>query len=213
VGPAPARLTPVLTDTVLPPRPDPTDPAADAVTGFRKLDETEIYRGPVITLGLARFTAPDGTPFERQVVHHPGAVVVVPVIGHRTVVLVRQFRAAVGSELLEVPAGKRDVDGEPPETTAARELAEEIGYKPGRLHLLAHFYNSPGFSDELSHLYLAEDLEAVGREAAGIEEGHMSVHEIDLEEVPALIASGEIIDAKTIIGLALTREHLSGGRS
>ena len=181
------------------------------MTGFRKLDETEITRGPVITVGVAHFSAPDGTVFERQVVHHPGAVVVVPLIRPGTVVLVRQFRAAVESELLEVPAGKRDVDGEPPETTAGRELAEEIGYKPGRLRLLARFYNSPGFSDELSHLYLAEDLEAVGREAAGIEEGHMSVHEIDLDEVPDLIAGGEIIDAKTIIGLTLTREHLAGG--
>ena len=178
------------------------------MTEFRKLDETEVLRGPVITVGLARFTAPDGTAFERQVVHHPGAVVVVPLIRPGTVVLVRQFRAAVESELLEVPAGKRDVDGEPPETTAGRELAEEIGYRPGRLRLLARFYNSPGFSDELSHLYLAEDLHPVGREAADIEESHMSVHEVDLDEVPGLIASGEIVDAKTIIGLALTRERL-----
>ena len=179
------------------------------MTRFRKVDEAEVVRGPVIQVALARFTAPDGTAFERQVVHHPGAVVVVPLLRGRTVVLVRQFRAAVESELLELPAGKRDVDGEPPETTAARELAEEVGYRPGRLHRLARFYNSPGFSDELSHLYLAEDLEPVGREAAGIEEGHMSVHEIDLDDVPGLIASGEIIDAKTIIGLALTREHLA----
>lgn len=178
---------------------------------FRKVDETEVTRGPVISLGLARFTAPDGTEFERQIVHHPGAVVVVPLLDARTVVLVRQFRAAVDGELLELPAGKRDVDGEPPETTAGRELAEEIGYRPGRLRLLARFYNSPGFSDELSHLYLAQDLEPVGREAAGIEEGHMSVHEIALDNVPGLIATGEIIDAKTIIGLALTREHLAGG--
>ena len=181
------------------------------MTQFRKLAETELSRGPVISLGLARFAAPDGIEFERQIVHHPGAVVVVPLLDPETVVLVRQFRAAVGGELLELPAGKRDVDGEPPETTAGRELAEEIGFRPGRLHLLARFYNSPGFSDELSHLYLAEDLEPVGREAAGIEEGHMSVHEVDLDEVPGLIARGEIIDAKTIIGMALTREHLAGG--
>jgi 8-oxo-dGTP pyrophosphatase MutT (NUDIX family) len=178
------------------------------VTQFRKLDETEVARGPVIQVGVARFAAPDGTEFERQIVHHPGAVVVVPLLDRRTVVLVRQFRAAVDAELLEVPAGKRDVAGEAPEATAARELAEEIGYRPGRLRLLARFYNSPGFSDELSHLYLAEELEEVGREAAGIEEGHMSVHQIDLDAVPGLIATGEIVDAKTIIGLTLTREHL-----
>lgn len=181
------------------------------MTQFRKVDESELIRGPVISVGVARFTAPDGASFERQVVHHPGAVVVVPLLDRDTVVLVRQFRAAIDGELLELPAGKRDVEGEPTETTASRELAEEIGYRPGRLHLLARFYNSPGFSDELSHLYLAEDLQPVGRSAAGIEEGHMSVHEVGLADVPRLIATGEIIDAKTIIGLALTREHLAGG--
>ena len=163
----------------------------------------------MISVALARFTAPDGTAFERQIVHHPGAVVVVPLVDRSTAILVRQFRAAVDAELLELPAGKRDVEGEPPEVTAARELGEEIGFRPGRLHLLARFYNSPGFSDELSHLYLAEDLEPVGRAAAGIEEGHMSVHPVGLADVPELIARGDIIDAKTIIGLALTREHLA----
>ena len=177
---------------------------------FRKVDETEVANGPVIRLATARFTAPDGTSFERQIVHHPGAVVVVPLVDPGRVVLVRQFRAAVGTELLELPAGKRDVDGEPPEVTAARELAEEIGLRPGRLTLLARFYNSPGFSDELSHLFLAADMVQVDKEPAGIEEGHMSVHEVALAEVPGLVAAGEIIDAKTIIGLALTRERLAG---
>ena len=90
--------------------------------------------------------------FTRVVVRHPGAVVVVPVDGD-DVLLVRQFRAAVGDELLEVPAGKRDVDGEPPEETARRELEEEIGHRPGRLVKLAEFYNTPGFSDEYTHLF------------------------------------------------------------
>ena len=182
------------------------------MTQFRKVDESQLTSGPVISLALARFTAPDGSPFERQVVHHPGAVVVVPLLDNGRVMLVRQFRAAVEAELLELPAGKRDVDGEAPEVTAARELAEEVGLRPGRLHRLARFYNSPGFSDELSHLFLAEDLEACDRAPAGIEEGHMSTEEVDLADVPRLIAAGDIIDAKTIIGLALTREHLAGGQ-
>ena len=74
--------------------------------------------------------------------------------------MVRQYRAAVDGELLEMPAGKRDVDGEPTEVTAARELAEEVGRRAGRLELLARFYNSPGFTDELTWLYLARDLTA-----------------------------------------------------
>ena len=86
----------------------------------------------------------------------------VPVIVDRCgdAFLVRQWRVATGVELLEVPAGKRDVDGEAPETTANRELEEEIGYRAGRLDLLCEFYNSPGFCDEYTYLFLATELEA-----------------------------------------------------
>jgi len=96
--------------------------------------------------------------FERDVVHHPGAVSIVPVLGEE-VVLVRQYRAALDGLLLEIPAGKRDVPGEPPEVTAARELEEDIGYRSKDLVKLAEFYNSPGFSDEHSYVYLALDPE------------------------------------------------------
>jgi ADP-ribose pyrophosphatase len=178
------------------------------LTGFRSLGETELLRGPVISVGLARFEAPDGTRFERQIVHHPGAVVVVPVTDRRTVLMVRQFRAAVGADLLEVPAGKRDVTGETPEATAHRELVEEVGWAPGRLDLLARFYNSPGFCDELTHLFLARDLAPATLAPAGIEEGHMSVEEIALDDAPGLIAGGSIIDAKSIVGLCLARAVL-----
>ena len=118
--------------------------------------------------------------FERDVVHHPGAVVVVPLTASRTVVMVRQFRAAVDAELLELPAGKRDVRGEPTEITAARELAEEIGRRAGRLDLLARFYNSPGFSDEFSWLYLAQDLSVAPLDRQGAEERHMAIEEVPL---------------------------------
>ncbi|MDQ6837494.1 MAG: NUDIX hydrolase, partial [Actinomycetota bacterium] len=128
------------------------------MAGFRKLTETEIWRSPLLRLTTSCFEAPSGEHFERDVVHHPGAVVVVPMVDDHRVVVVRQYRAAIDAELLELPAGKRDVDGEAPELTAARELEEEVGRSAGRIDLLARFYNSPGFSDELSHLYLARDL-------------------------------------------------------
>ena len=163
-----------------------------------------------MSVGQARFEAPDGTVFERQVVHHPGAVVVVPLTSKDQVVLVRQFRAAVAEDLLELPAGKRDVPGEPPEVTAERELVEEVGLMPGRLDLLARFYNSPGFSDELSYVFLARELAPAPASPAGIEEKHMTVHEVELSSVPDMIRDGRIMDAKTIIGLGLTRELLAG---
>jgi ADP-ribose pyrophosphatase len=124
------------------------------------------------------------------------------------VVFVRQFRAPLDMELLEIPAGKRDVAGEAPELTAHRELAEEIGMRAGRLERLAEFYNSPGFCDEHSFVFLARDLEPCGNSLQGIEEQHMTVEHVALAEVPRLIASAELVDAKSIIGLTLAIESL-----
>jgi ADP-ribose diphosphatase len=181
------------------------------LSGFRKLTEREVHRGRRITVAVATFEAPDGSEFDRDVVHHPGAVSVVPVTdGGSDVLLVRQFRAAVGKELLEIPAGLRDVEGEPPEETARRELAEEVGMWPGRLEPLAEFYNSAGFSDEYSYVYLALDLSPAAREAHSIEERHMTVERVALDDVPGMIRRAEIVDAKTIIGLALALDALDG---
>jgi ADP-ribose pyrophosphatase len=174
---------------------------------FRKLAEREVFRGSLVQLTTAEFAGPDGVRFERDVVHHPGAVVVVPLTEERNVIMVRQFRAAVETELLEVPAGKRDVAGERTEVTARRELAEEVGQSAGRIELLACFYNSPGFSDELSWLYLARDLSPVDLDRQGHEEQLMTVEEVPLDGVVGLISAGRIIDAKSIIGLLLTLER------
>ena len=125
------------------------------------------------------------------------------------VVLVRQYRAAVDLEILEIPAGKRDVAGEAPELTAHRELAEEVGLTAGRLVKLAEFYNSIGFSDELSHVFLGTELSPVPDDRQGEEEEHMTVERIRLDDVPALVAAGELVDAKTVIGLLMAREHLA----
>jgi ADP-ribose pyrophosphatase len=176
--------------------------------GFRKLDEREVLRTSLLHVVAARFESPDGEQFERDVVHHPGAVVVVPLTAFRTVLMVRQFRAAINAELLELPAGKRDVEGEPTEITAARELAEEVGRYAGRLDLLARFYNSPGFSDEYSWLYLAQDLTPAPLDRQGEEERHMAIEEVPLAAVANMIAAGEIADAKSIIGLTLTARRL-----
>jgi ADP-ribose pyrophosphatase len=176
--------------------------------GFRRLSEETIYRGTVVTMAHGVFEGPAGERFERDIVRHPGAVVVVPLVDDRSVLLVRQYRAAIGRALLEVPAGKRDVAGEATEVTAARELAEEVGRAAGRIDLLARFYNSPGFSDEFTWLYLARDLTVVDVNPQGVEEQSMTVEEIRLADIDDLIATGELIDAKTIIGLALTARRL-----
>ena len=174
---------------------------------FQKRGEREIWEGTVVSVAEGTFVAPDGSEFQRDIVHHPGAVSVVPVDGDE-VVLVRQYRAAVDLEVLEIPAGKRDVAGEDPEVTANRELAEEVGLHAGRLEKLCEFYNSLGFSDELSHVFLGTDLTEVPKDLQGEEEQHMTVERIRLDDVPALIADRRLVDAKTVIGLLLARERL-----
>ena len=176
---------------------------------FRKLDEEPVWQGHVVSVGVGTFESPTGEHFTRDLVHHPGAVSVVPVVDSGdAVLLVRQYRAAVDRVLLEIPAGKRDVDGEPADVTARRELEEEVGMRAGRIEKLAEFYNSPGFCDEHSHVYLALDLEPCATAAQGIEETHMTIEKVGMDEVADRIASGEITDAKTIIGLCLAREAL-----
>ena len=175
---------------------------------FRVVGSDTLCDAGFLSVSRVRVAASDGEEFDRHVVHHPGAVVVVPVIEGEAV-LVRQWRVATGRDLLEVPAGKRDVDGEAPETTANRELEEEIGFRAGRLDLMCEFYNSPGFCDEYTYLFLATDLEARPRAAVSAEEAAMTIERVPLARVDALIAAGELVDAKSIIGLLLARQFLA----
>jgi ADP-ribose pyrophosphatase len=172
--------------------------------GFKQTGERTVFEGYAISVAIGTFIGPDGSAFERDIVRHPGAVSVVPLHDDGTVSLVRQYRAAIDGELLEIPAGKRDVDGEAPDITAGRELAEEVGLAAERLDLLAEFYNSPGFADERAFIYLGTGLRACETDLQGIEEQHMTVERVRLDDVLGLISSGEITDAKTIIGLTLT---------
>ncbi|MGC8627608.1 MAG: NUDIX domain-containing protein [Acidimicrobiales bacterium] len=178
---------------------------------FRKIAERTVHEGGLFSIAVGTFESPDGQRFERDIVHHPGAVVVVPYDERSDeVVFVRQYRAALDKRLLEVPAGTRDVAGEPPEATAERELAEEAGLMARSWQLVGHFYNSPGFSDEESFCYLARDLYEVPDERHGVEEQHMTVERWPWSELGALVRTGEITDAKTIAALTLAREALAG---
>src|SRR4029077_3036844 len=153
--------------------------------------------GSLISVAVGTFQGPDGTTFDRDLVHHPGAVAIVPVDDDRSVYMVRQYRAAIDDDLLEIPAGKRDVEGEPPEETAQRELEEEVGVRAGRVQKLAEFYNSPGFSDEYSYVYLGLELEPAQSSAHSPEEAAMEIERVPLDEVPMLIETGRIVDAKS----------------
>lgn len=178
--------------------------------GFRHLGEDEVHRGYRIRLVRARFEAPDGSTFERDVVRDKRVVAMVPVLEDgRTVLLVRQYRGPLDRELLEIPAGLCDVDGETdPTVTAARELAEEIGKAAGSLELLATIHQSAGISDEHGLIYLATDLTDVEPDRQGPEEQHMTVVPFDLHDVDDRIADGTLTDAKTVVGLLRARTVL-----
>jgi 8-oxo-dGTP pyrophosphatase MutT (NUDIX family) len=181
---------------------------------YRLVDSKEVARGGFLTFREETFESPVGEQFVRWIVEHPGAVAAVPVEdgpGGPQVVLVRQWRPVMRDFLLEIPAGKLDVEGEAPDDAMARELAEEIQQQPGRLVKLTTFWNSPGFATELTHVYIALDLSPCDRpEAAKEEEQDMTIERFPLADVGRLIATGEITDAKTIIGLTLAERYLAG---
>ncbi len=186
-------------------------PAVAPDRPFRLVAEAPIpVPGPLNPV-LATVAGPDG-PFERFFVRSPGAVAVVPVLfdveGTAVTVLVRQYRVALDGWFDEVPAGMRDVDGEAPERTAQRELAEEAGYVAERLELLTVFHNSAGMTDGTTHVYLATDLRPVERQAHSIEEESMEVHHVPFLEALARVRSGALTDAKTVIGLLLAAGKL-----
>ncbi|HZA77734.1 MAG TPA: NUDIX hydrolase [Acidimicrobiales bacterium] len=165
------------------------------------MGERVAWQGRRMGVVIAEVEGPGGDRFEREIIHHPGAVAVLPLHDDGTVTLVHQYRVAVGSDVWEVPAGLRDIADEPTEETARRELAEEVGLRAGRLERLAMFHNSVGFSDEAVVIYLARDLSAVADDRQGVEEEHMRVERMPLDAALAMVDDGRITDAKTVIAL------------
>lgn len=167
---------------------------------FRLLGSRLVARGRFIALERLYYLGPAGEWSAREVIRHPGSVAVILWDGER-VHLLCQHRAAVGEPLLELPAGKLDVPGEAPESTAERECVEELGLRPRHLTLLHRGYTSPGFTDELTSIYLGEGLTRVPRSPQGPEEAVATVVALTLDEADAALHGGRVRDAKTILGL------------
>ena len=168
------------------------------------LSSEEVYRGRLI--GVARDTVREaGKTYVREVVRHPGGAAVVAYFEDGTVALVSQYRHPTVRYLLELPAGKLD-PGERPEQTAARELEEELGVVAGRLEQLTEFYTTPGFCAEKLWVFLATDLSETARRCEDDE--IIEVVRLPYARALEMIASREIEDAKTIIGLLLAARRL-----
>ncbi|MHB8218799.1 MAG: NUDIX domain-containing protein [Acidimicrobiales bacterium] len=177
---------------------------------FTRIAEEEVLRTWLFTVGRATCADPEGARFERYIVHHPGAVAVVPVDHEGMVTLVRQLRPAVWADMLEIPAGTRDVAGEALDRTARRELAEEAGLEADTLRALATTYNSPGFCDQATTIFLATGLTQCATDRRGEEERWMSLERVRLSDVELLASTGRVRDQTTLLGLYMARAVLGG---
>jgi ADP-ribose pyrophosphatase len=164
-----------------------------------------LHEGRHFSFYVDEVELPGGRRTDRDVVKHPGAVAIVPVLSDGRVVLVRQYRYSAGKDLLEIPAGTLE-PGETVEECVKRELREETGYEAGEIRRLLSCFMAPGYSSEVIHFYIARDIVEVG--GAPEPDEKIDVEVIDLKKVRELIAGNVIEDAKTIIGiLSLDKRH------
>ena len=165
----------------------------------------KIYQGRIFTVQIETIALPKGGELKAEVVRHPGSVVIVPVTDAGEIILVRQYRHAIGRSAWELPAGSLK-DGEDPDKAAVRECHEEIGLIPSRVERLGAFYPTPGYCDELMNFYRATGLRTPGidDEAAQPDEDEdIEPQPFSPERLRAMIAGGEIIDLKTVAALVL----------
>lgn len=158
---------------------------------------TPVFQGKIISLQVDEVRLPNGETATREIVKHPGAVAVMAITGDR-MLMVEQFRKPLEKSQVEIPAGKLD-KGEDPMDAAKRELEEETGYKAASIRHITSFYSSPGFADEILHLYLAEEL--IKGEPKPDEDEFLDLEALTLEEAEAYMAEGRISDAKTIMAV------------
>lgn len=173
------------------------------MTDYQRLTTERVYSGRLLRVDRDRVRLPNAVETDLEIVRHPGASAIVPFITPDEVLLIRQFRYAAGGFILEVPAGTLNA-GEAPESCARREVEEESGHRAGRLDLLASILTTPGFTDEVIHLWAARDLTPVAQRLDHDEV--LSVVRMPFATAIEKIRSGEIRDAKTICALMLAAQ-------
>ena len=170
------------------------------------LTSEDVYHGLIFDVAVDTVREGD-LVYRREVVRHPGSAAIVAVFTDRTVAVVRQYRHPAARYLLEIPAGSRATEAEPPEDCAARELEEELGFTAAKLEKITEFFVSPGFCSEKMWIYLATNLTETKQRLE--EDEQLEVVRVHLEQALRMVAAGEIEDAKTIIGLTLASKHIS----
>jgi ADP-ribose pyrophosphatase len=169
-----------------------------------------VHEGSLFKVEALSWTDERGRSIRREVVRHPGAVVIVPILDADHVVMIRNYRIAVDDRLWEFPAGKLE-PGENPDVAAVRELEEETGYTAKSIRKLGAFYTSPGFADELMHAYVAENLTHVGQRLEAGEDIHVQV--IPLSKALDMAGGGAdgLRDGKSIAALLMWNAQRRGG--
>ena len=171
----------------------------------KTIHSQKIFEGNIVKLRVDTIQTDSGIESTREIVEHSECVAIIAVDDNSNVLLVKQYRKPVEKELLEIPAGGID-PGEDPVTAVQRELSEETGYFPENIEMLTGFYSAPGFCTEYLYLYLATELKPYQLFAEDTES--ICLIRIPLSEIPKLIASGEICDAKSIAGLLFYLDYL-----
>lgn len=170
-------------------------------------EKPPVYKGRIIQVSCEVVQLPNGNTVALDIVHHPGAAAVVPVLDDGRFVLIRQYRHAAGGYLHEIPAGKLDRSGEDPLACAKRELEEETGYRAQRWEKLVSIRTTPGFSDEIIHLFLARGL--VPGDSSHERDEVIETVIVARSELERLLDAGDIVDAKTLVGIFAAFRRLS----
>ncbi|HYV20859.1 MAG TPA: NUDIX hydrolase [Verrucomicrobiae bacterium] len=176
---------------------------------FKCLSSERVYSGRLLKIDRDRVELPNGGTTDLEMVRHPGAAAVVPFVSDHEVLLVRQFRYAAKGFIYEVPAGTLQ-KGEAPEACAAREVQEEVGHRAARFEHLASIYTTPGFTDEVIHLYIGRDLTPVKQNLDHDEV--LTVERVPFTEAIAMIRDGRLVDSKSICALLLAQDRLAQSR-
>ncbi|MFT4413261.1 NUDIX hydrolase [Fredinandcohnia humi] len=162
----------------------------------KTLRKKVLFEGRVIDLHIEEVELPNGKTSTRELIKHPGAVAILALTDDNKLVMVQQYRKALDKVIVEIPAGKLE-KGEVPEKTARRELEEETGYACETITPFISFYTSPGFADELVHLFIAKGLKKIENPAGLDEDEFIDIMEVSLEEAVKLVEEKKIYDAKT----------------